>query len=238
MAMYKSELQIMHDDKILSGATWLILSGSTDPPVNVNAQHEQEDVHSDAKENGKYIYQIIKNVQILEHHVAQDKDYELGNSYRNMNAKKKDALNEIEGVFNAAIKNRHCKVCIYYTGHGSNGNWCFKDNIIKLSDIMNIANEYKKINQLFIYSQCCKSGNWCKQLEYYKHGKTHHKFIGLYASSQYGSVSYGNINGSTWTRYYFNNEKKYAVKNNLQFCLAEIHGQGKRYHSYAEAAEE
>eukprot|EP01084_Bolivina_argentea_P299041 515444_1 len=202
--------------------TWLILSGSTDPPSYVNAQFEKEDVHSDSKEDGKYISQIIKNVQIVEHYACiswVSKYVTLSNRYSNMQAKRSDAFNQIEDLCKKASNkpqdNGKNYVYIYYTGHGSNGDWCFNDGIITLKNIINIANKYKKVTELNIYSQCCGSGDWCVELEKYKY-KTH-LTIAIFASSRPGCVSYGNNNGSTWTRFLFNSERGYARRNQLKW---------------------
>eukprot|EP01084_Bolivina_argentea_P154879 269958_1 len=198
--------------------SWLILAGSTDPPNNINAQKE-EDFGGDSKEDGNYLSQIVKNMQIVEQSLQFKDKSKLYNSYRNMKAKRADGLAQIEGLFESAVKNKDIFVNIYYTGHGSDGNWCFNDGVIKLQDIIDIASKYKnyfdqvfKANNEFtafgvgISSQCCKSGNWCEQLRNYK-GKLNCAIV-INASSWPGESSWGNKNGSYWTRYEFGHEEQ------------------------------
>ena len=51
---------------------------------------------------------------------------------------------------------------IYYTGYGeeSTGNWCFKDGVITFQEIFALYNKYYKGNILYVYSDCCHSGQW------------------------------------------------------------------------------
>eukprot|EP01084_Bolivina_argentea_P254293 427485_1 len=201
---------------------YLILAGTTNPPSEYNAQSERDEQESDCKEDGNYLKQIIKNMQIVEHSIKWDKEKKLFNSYRNLRAKKKDALDQIVGLFQTAKQNKAngCNwITIYYTGHGSGGNWCYSDGTIKLDDIVRIANKYgKDFTSLHIYSQCCQSGNWCVQLENYKNKINID--ISIESSSLPWKSSYGSNNGSTWTRYKFNDEGDYATKNHLKFVYA------------------
>lgn len=51
---------------------------------------------------------------------------------------------------------------IYYTGYGEKGtgNWCFKDGTISFQEIFTLYETYLKGKLLYIYSDCCYSGNW------------------------------------------------------------------------------
>lgn len=197
-------------------SSWLIIAGSTDPPKHINAQKEA-DFDSDSKEDGNYLSQIVKNVQIVEQSIEFKDKCKLYNSYRNMKAKRKEALEQIKGLFESAVKNKDGSVGIYYTGHGANGNWCYSDGVITLDDVLNIANQYKEYyDQVFkssnnftafgvtIWSQCCGSGSWCQQLAKYK-GKFNFA-VQVHASSWPGETSWGSKYGSYWTRYKFGKE--------------------------------
>ena len=51
---------------------------------------------------------------------------------------------------------------IYYTGYGEEGtgNWCFKDGTISFQDIFTLYKTYLKEKLLYIFSDCCYSGQW------------------------------------------------------------------------------
>ena len=51
---------------------------------------------------------------------------------------------------------------IYYTGCGEEGtgNWCFKDGVISLNDILSLYDKYLKKRLLVIYADCSYSGQW------------------------------------------------------------------------------
>lgn len=51
---------------------------------------------------------------------------------------------------------------IYYTGYGeeNTGNWCFKDGIISFQDIFVLYQKYLKGKLLYIFLDCCYSGQW------------------------------------------------------------------------------
>ena len=53
-------------------------------------------------------------------------------------------------------------VWIYYTGYAEEGtgNWCFKDGTISFQDIFTLYKKYLKEKLLYIYSDCCYSGQW------------------------------------------------------------------------------
>ena len=55
-----------------------------------------------------------------------------------------------------------CVVLIYYTGYGEEGtgNWCFKDGTISFQDIFTLYKKYLKEQLLYIFSDCCYSGQW------------------------------------------------------------------------------
>lgn len=239
------EFRLKHPQQTCS---FLILAGTTDPPKSINAESEldnnnDDDKNDDGKANGNYLPQVIKNIQIVEHDLIKNIDhnsnhcfkYELFNCYRNMRATKKEALHQIDGVFQDAIKYetyfgyRNNRVGIYYTGHGSNGNWCFIDGVITLKDIFDIISKYEKCYvsylrfEICIYSQCCKSGNWCKELSNYaEYCGEHYVDIDIYASSHPDNVSFGNEDGSYWTKYYWENMKDVADK--VNGSMATVHG--------------
>ena len=112
-------------DKVKANSQYyhLILAGTTDPP-GYNAQCEEREDSSDCKENGNYLKQVIKNMQIVEHSIKWGEHddgykYRLYNSYKNNKAKRSDALQQIVGLFEEA-KAKKCsgwnRVKIYYTG--------------------------------------------------------------------------------------------------------------------------
>ena len=51
---------------------------------------------------------------------------------------------------------------IYYTGYGEEGtgNWCFKDGTISFQDIFTLYKKHLKEKLLYIFSDCCYSGQW------------------------------------------------------------------------------
>ena len=51
---------------------------------------------------------------------------------------------------------------IYYTGYGEKGtgNWTFKDGTISFKEIFTLYKTYLMGKLLYIYSDCCYSGNW------------------------------------------------------------------------------
>ena len=51
---------------------------------------------------------------------------------------------------------------IYYTGYGEEGtgNWCFKDGVISFQDIFALYIKYYKGKILYIFADCCYSGQW------------------------------------------------------------------------------
>ena len=55
------------------------------------------------------------------------------------------------------------RICVYFSGHGSNGDWLFVDGTITLQDIVDQLDE-KDIVTLYVYSDCCNSGSWIKKL--------------------------------------------------------------------------
>ena len=53
-------------------------------------------------------------------------------------------------------------VTLYYTGYGEEGtgNWCFKDGVISFQDIFALYIKYCKGKLLYIFADCCYSGQW------------------------------------------------------------------------------
>ena len=53
-------------------------------------------------------------------------------------------------------------VWIYYTGYGEEGtgNWCFEDGTISFQDIFTLYKKHLKEKLLYIFSDCCYSGQW------------------------------------------------------------------------------
>ena len=51
---------------------------------------------------------------------------------------------------------------IYYNGYGEKGtgNWCFKDGTISFQEIFTLYKTHLNGKLLYIYSDCCYSGNW------------------------------------------------------------------------------
>ena len=51
---------------------------------------------------------------------------------------------------------------VYYTGYGEEGtgNWCFKDGVISFQDIFALYIKYYKGKILYIFADCCYSGQW------------------------------------------------------------------------------
>ena len=55
-----------------------------------------------------------------------------------------------------------CIAWIYYTGYSEEGtgNWCFKDGTISFQDIFTLYKKHLKEKMLYIFSDCCYSGQW------------------------------------------------------------------------------
>ena len=55
-----------------------------------------------------------------------------------------------------------CIVCIYYTSYAKEGtgNLCFKDGTISFQDIFTLHKKYLEEKLLYIFSDCCYSGQW------------------------------------------------------------------------------
>ena len=58
---------------------------------------------------------------------------------------------------------------IYYTGHGEvgTGNWCFKDGTISFQEIISLYFDYFRGKLLYIFTDCCYSGQWVVKLAKY-----------------------------------------------------------------------
>ena len=133
---------------------WLLLSGATDPPNNVQISNRK------SRDRGSFLEGITSDFLNMERLPVVKKG--LYNSVRNMKMTKNMALAEIKDFI------RHCLLTntmpvIYYTGHGESGtgNWCFIDDVISVEEL-NLAFDCQMIHRTpyFIISDCCYSGHW------------------------------------------------------------------------------
>ena len=84
---------------------------------------------------------------------------ELFSSLNKLRITKKDAIEEIEDLFNACQADGK-KAVIYYTGHGEigTGDWCFRDGTLGIQEIEDLIP--RKQLYPFIICDCCYSGHW------------------------------------------------------------------------------
>ena len=167
--------------------------------------------HSRLQLKQGYLSQIIANVCIVQRHTYfADTNTNCINilcgSVIDDTLTKEDAVEEIRRPFEEAKRDPYSGLkCIeiYYSGHGANGDWCLsKDGRFTLRDIMLIAKEYRhQFNRLNLVSQACKSGSWCTQLELWRHCFNFE--VNIYASAWPKRVSWGNVDGSFWTRFMY-----------------------------------
>ena len=57
-------------------------------------------------------------------------------------------------------------VHLYYTGHEQRvtGDWCFDDGVVTLDGIMKFIKTRDKNKSIYIYADCCYSGQWAWNL--------------------------------------------------------------------------
>ena len=139
---------------------WLLFSGATSPPKDVNiSERRSRDNHGD--KDGDFLRGIKRDflnveetIETIEKHGAM-----LHNVVRDLYIKKSTALNHIETLFDNC-ENKGVKPVLYYTGHGEvgTGNWCFSDGTISIKEISEMIPV--GCNYPLIFSDACYSGHW------------------------------------------------------------------------------
>ena len=119
---------------------------------------------------------------------------------------KKGALKYTRMLFQKVIQNAdpgRKYAAIFYSGHGTvgTGNWCFNEGRVGLEDILEIARHYSAgFDCLDLVLDCCCSGNWCVELQKVKDVDFD---INIYAASWKDRLTWGNDEGSFWTRFMY-----------------------------------
>ena len=94
------------------------------------------------------------------------------------------------------VKNSNNDIHIYYTGHGQKGtgNWCFDNGVVTLDDIIKNTKSVNK--SIYIYADCCYSGQWAVELHKYQ-GKCRNVYIET--ASRPGEVAWDTKDGGMFT---------------------------------------
>ena len=133
---------------------WLLLSGATDPPTDINiSDRRTRDAPGD--KNGQFLKGISRDLVNMEDAVGA----KLFNTVKDLYLTKSDALAKIRTFFEAC-KPTKCHPMLYYTGHGEigTGNWCFHDGTISIQEIFDMVPE--GVYYPMIFSDACYSGHW------------------------------------------------------------------------------
>ena len=146
---------------------WLLLSGAADPPYNIETSNRRPRGKGDQTLNRK----DIKNME--------DALHKKGFPFRTVQKRDitvQEAKKEIQRLFDEcnlgdieySERYRNYRfvenAVIYYTGHGEShtGNWCFKDGVLTLKEIMRIFRGSFDLKPTIV-SECCYSGRWATE---------------------------------------------------------------------------
>ena len=133
---------------------WLLLSGATDPPRNIEiSERRTRDAAWD--KNGAFLAGVTHDLLNMENAVGQY----LHNTVKDLQLKKAHALEKIRTLFDECKRNSW-KPMLYYTGHGEvgTGNWCFHDETISIQEILDMVPG--GMFYPMIFSDACYSGHW------------------------------------------------------------------------------
>ncbi|XP_068670212.1 uncharacterized protein [Montipora foliosa] len=140
---------------------WLLLSGATDPPRNIEiSARRTRDTPGD--KNGAFLAGVTHDLLNMENAVG----LYLHNTVKDLQLTKSHALAKIDTLFVECKRNRK-KPMLYYTGHGEvgSGDWCFHDGTISIQEILEMVQEGMLYPMIF--SDACYSGHWadfcCKE---------------------------------------------------------------------------
>lgn len=133
---------------------WLLLSGATDPPRNIEiSERRTRDAPWD--KNGDFLAGVTHDLLNMENAVG----HHLHNTVKDLQLTKSQALVKIHTLFDECKRNSW-KPMLYYTGHGEvgTGNWCFHDGTISIQEILDMVPE--EMLYPMIFSDTCYSGHW------------------------------------------------------------------------------
>ena len=116
-------------------------------------------------------------------------------------------LLEIKNLFKKS-KTNICR--IYYTGHGQTGT-CFADGTVSLDEIIKQANNCNYKGLIYLYCDCCFSGNWCLQGQKLREQKNEKRLF-IDAACCPGEFAYEEQRGGKFTLHCFTDYKNDKLK--------------------------
>ena len=113
---------------------WLLISGANNPSKRFIASDRGERSFPNATSGS-----FLRGISLDLHNMERAVDADLHNTIKDLQMRKSEAIGHIRKFF------EHCKAndfkpMLYYTGYGESntGNWCFRDGILSLRDILNL----------------------------------------------------------------------------------------------------
>jgi len=188
----------------------ILIAGCTNPPKNVKAADKSRD-------SGSYLDGIKCDMSNMEEYVKKKPILygELFDSLRMMNSLKKGTV--LERIRKCAERPTRC-IRIYYTGHGqtNTGNWCFADGVVTLKEVIGaVRSSQKEPLWIYIYADCCFSGNWAYDLKEYNEKE---KDIYIRAASRPGEVAWDSKEGGYFTLYWTDKKKESEMPKLKRSC--------------------
>lgn len=206
---------------------WLLIAGTTESPKQIKACDKKRD-------NGKYLSGISADLQNMSTYIEKNEDETILNKVQDMRYLKSSTVLENIRILAQEVKEqpKSFRAEIYYTGHGqeNTGNWCFADDkVVTLKQIIDIVRSIT-CKTLWIYADCCYSGNWAVELAQYKTNN-----VVIFAASRPGKVAYDSKEGGLCTLKWVEKYKSSHPKlKKLHSCWAELDGHKKYSMNYSD----
>ena len=181
---------------------WLLIAGTTESSSSINFSDKKRD-------NGNYLNGVKSDLANMEQYINNEEYDTVQNVIRDMkDLKCWTVLDRIKKCAKECKQKNGKSVRIYYTGHGetNTGNWCFKDGVINLKQVIDAVKQEYNNCDIIIHCDCCYSGNWAITLSSF--GNKYKSDIYVNASSWPGMVSWDTVDGGMYTLKYV--EKKQA----------------------------
>ena len=138
---------------------WLLMSGASDPPKDVEISNRRPRIKQSALSSirdGHYLYGVPEDLKNMYKAIPEEED---AKSVLKLTMTKKDVREHIQEFFQKCQREDK-KPMLYYTGHGQKktGNWCCSDGTITIEEIF--GRIPKGMEYPTIISDSCYSGRW------------------------------------------------------------------------------
>ena len=197
----------------------ILIAGTTKSPNNIKTCDK-------TRANGSYLNGIQCDMVTMRDWVTKhESNYgTLDTVLQDMKYLSKDTV--LDRIRKCATKPKH-GIKIYYSGHGQTGtgNWCFADGVVSLTEVIKAVRSQAGDIYLYIYADCCYSGNWAQNLKALK-GKQRSVFIR--AASCPGKVAYDTKEGGMWTLWW-TDKKEESELPNFAGCRGDLEMDWKTY---------